>query len=94
MLELSRRFRVRRYRRLAEAMNLHKELPLQKMGKYPQALEARIIEIAKSNKGKFAVTPRYRDYAIQQMCKQMKKKGILKQIRYGVFESYELIKKT
>lgn len=71
-------------------MKLHKEIPLQRMGKYPQALEARIIEIARSNGGIFNVTPRYRDYVIQEACKRIKKRGILKQIKYGVYESYEL----
>lgn len=71
--------------------NLHRELPLQRLGRYPQAMEARIIEIAKSNKGIFEVSPRYRDYAIQQACKRMKKRGIFKQIRFGVFEGFQLV---
>lgn len=60
------------------------------MGQYPQALEARIIETARSNGGIFNVTPRYRDHVIQEACKRMKERGILKQIKYGVYESYEL----
>ena len=72
-------------------MELHKDIPLQRMGRFPQALEARIIQVAKSNGGIFYVSPRYRDYTIQQACYRMKKRGILKQIKYGVFESYKLL---
>lgn len=72
-------------------MDLHRELPLQRLGLFPQALEARIIEVAKKQGGTFSVTPRYRDYAIQNACYHMKKRGILKQIRYGVFEQYKLV---
>lgn len=72
-------------------MDLHRELPLQKLGRYPQALDARIIEIAKAQKGNFYVTPRYRDYAIQNACKRLKKAGVFVQTGYGVFENYKLV---
>ena len=71
-------------------MDMHRELPLQRMGRYPDALKARIVEAAKAQGGVFHVSPLYRDYPIQQACKQLKKAGVLKQVRYGVFESYEL----
>ena len=67
-----------------------KNLPLQKMGRFPQALEARIIEIATQQNGQFSVSPRYRDYPIQRACQRMKKRGVLKQIKYGVVEIYKL----
>ncbi len=61
------------------------------MGKYPDALKARIIEAARSQGGMFHVSPRYRDYSIQQAVRQLKKAGIFKQTKYGVFESYRLV---
>ncbi len=73
-----------------KVMNLHRELPLQKLGRYTQAMEARIIETAKSNGGVFGVSPRYRDDAIRSACHRLKKQGIFKQTRYGVFESFKL----
>jgi len=74
-------------------MELHRDIPLQKMGRYPQALDARIIEAAKSQGGVFHVSPRDRDYLIQNACKRLKKCGVFKQIKYGVFESYQLLSK-
>jgi hypothetical protein len=71
-------------------MNLHEELPLQKKGRYPDALKARIIELAKKQGGTFSVSSLYRDYVNQNACKQLKKAGVFKQTRYGVFEGYKL----
>lgn len=51
--------------------------------------EQEIIEIAKRN-GIFTVSPKYRDYNLRNICKSLKKRGILKQVKYGVRESYEL----
>ena len=67
------------------------DTPLQKMARYPEALEHRIMEIAKSNGGVFSVSPRYRDFPLSRACKRMKKKGLFKQIRYGIVEVYKII---
>jgi hypothetical protein len=75
-------------------MDLHRDIPLQKMHKYADAMEFRIIEIAKSQDGVFGVSPRYRDDLIRRCCKRMVKRGIFKQVRRGVFESYKLVNKT
>lgn len=52
--------------------------------------EQEIIEIVKE-KGIFTVSPRYRDYNLRNVCKSLKKRGILKQVKYGVHEAYELV---
>lgn len=72
-------------------MDYHYDLPLQKLGRYPQALEARIVELAKKQGGKFEVSPRWRDDVIDQACHRLKKRGVFKQTSYGIFKSYKLI---
>lgn len=57
--------------------------------KHKKLTEQEIIEIAKKN-GTFDVSPKWRDDYIRSICKSLKKRGIFKQIRFGVFESFSL----
>jgi hypothetical protein len=64
-------------------------LPLQKMSKYPHKMEERILSIAHKQGGIFSVSPRWRDLPILNTCKRLVKKGLFKQIKYGVVEVFK-----